>query len=203
MVKFKICGLMREQDAEYVNAVQPDYAGMIFAPNRRRTVTRETAQAIRSRLDRRIPAVGVFVGAEIEEIRSLVQADIIQLVQLHGQEDAAYLSALRKAVDVPVIQAFRIDFAEDLARAVQSQADYILLDSGNGGTGESFDWSLVREIGRPFFLAGGLTPEKVPEAVKLNPYCLDVSSGVETDGQKDPAKILAFAEAVRSGAGNS
>lgn len=195
-MKYKICGLMREMDAEYVNAVRPDYAGMIFAPNRRRTVTHETALAIRQRLDRHIPAVGVFVAAEIAEIQRLVRRDIIQLVQLHGQEDDAYLKRLRRAVDVPVIQAFRIVDADDLARAEQSQADFILLDNGVGGTGESFDWSLVRHLERPFFLAGGLTPERVADAVRLQPYCLDVSSGVETDGAKDFEKIKAFAAAV-------
>lgn len=198
MVKYKICGLMCEMDAEYLNAVQPDYAGMIFAPNRRRTVTHETALAIRHRLDRRIPAVGVFVAAEIAEIQRLVRRDIIQLVQLHGQEDAAYLKRLRRAVDVPVIQAFRIVDADDLTRAMQSQADYILLDHGIGGTGEAFDWSLVQNIDRTFFLAGGLTPETVRDAVRLHPYCLDVSSGVETDGKKDFEKIKAFAKAVRN-----
>ena len=197
MAKFKICGLMRETDAEYVNAVLPDYAGMIFAPNRRRTVTHETARAIRQKLDSRIPLVGVFVNAEIAETAQLVREGIIQLVQLHGQEDAAYLDRLRAAVNVPVIQAFRIDSADDLAAAVQSKADYILLDNGAGGTGEAFDWSLVREIGRPFFLAGGLAPETVSDALRLQPYCLDVSSGVETDGYKDFAKIRAFAAAVR------
>jgi len=197
MMKYKICGLMCEMDAEYLNVVRPDYAGMIFAPNRRRTVTHETALAIRQRLDRSIPAVGVFVAAEIAEIQRLVRRDIIQLVQLHGQEDADYLKRLRRAVDVPIIQAFRIVDADDLARAMQSQADYILLDHGIGGTGESFDWSLVRNIERPFFLAGGLTPENAVEAARLEPYCLDVSSGVETDGKKDFEKIKAFAQAVQ------
>lgn len=197
MVRFKICGLMRETDAEYVSAVLPDYAGMIFAPNRRRTVSHETARAIRQRLDSRVPLTGVFVNAETAEIAQLVREDIIQLVQLHGQEDAAYLERLRASVNVPVIQAFRIGSADDLAAAVRSAADYILLDNGAGGTGETFDWSLVRDIGRPFFLAGGLTPETVGEALRLHPFCLDVSSGVETDGYKDPAKIRAFAAAVR------
>ncbi len=197
-MKYKICGLMRETDAEYVNAVMPDYAGMIFAKNRRRTVSQETALAIRHRLDRNIPAVGVFVSAEIAEIQRLCRRDIIQLVQLHGQEDAAYIKRLRRAVSVPIIQAFRIVDEEDLSRAVQSQADFILLDHGIGGTGESFDWSLVKHLDRPFFLAGGLTPENAAEAAKLHPFCLDVSSGVETDGHKDFEKIKAFARAVQA-----
>lgn len=197
MTKIKICGMMSPQDAEFLNAVQPDYAGMILSPGFRRTVPRETAAAIRRTLDSRIPAVGVFVDAEPAEIAAFLHDGIIQIVQLHGHEDAAFIAVLRQYIDAPVWQAFRIRNAEDVQRAEQSMADYVLLDSGTG-SGKVFDWSLLSGIRRPFFLAGGLNPENAAEAVgTLHPYAVDVSSGVETDGRKDPQKMRAFIEAVR------
>ncbi|MBR3419984.1 MAG: phosphoribosylanthranilate isomerase [Oscillospiraceae bacterium] len=197
MTKIKICGLMTPQDAQYVNAVQPDFAGMILSPGFRRTVTRETAAAIREALDAAIPAVGVFVDADPADIAAYVNSGIIQTVQLHGHEDAAYIEKLRQMTDAQIFQAFRIRSAADVQQAEQSAADMILLDSGTG-TGKVFDWSLLSDIRRPYFLAGGLDPENAPAAVAaLHPAGVDVSSGVETDGRKDFAKIQAFVRAVR------
>ncbi|MBR6107121.1 MAG: phosphoribosylanthranilate isomerase [Oscillospiraceae bacterium] len=198
MTKLKICGLMSAQDAEYANAVQPELAGVVFAKGRRRCVTQETARAIRRALDRRIPLVGVFVDAQVKEISALAEKGIIQLVQLHGQEDAAYLLNLRKVCTLPVIRAYSIRSAGDLRAAAESDADIVLLDSGIGGTGETFDHTLLNGFPRPYFLAGGLTPENAAETVNLlHPYGVDVSSGVETDGRKDAQKMQAFAAAVR------
>lgn len=197
MTKIKICGLMTPQDAAFVNAVQPDFAGMILSPGFRRTVTRETAAAIRKALDAAIPAVGVFVDADPADIAAYVNSGIIQTVQLHGHEDAAYIEKLRQMTDAQIFQAFRIRSAADVQQAEQSAADMILLDSGTG-TGKVFDWSLLSDIRRPYFLAGGLDPENAPAAVAaLHPAGVDVSSGVETDGRKDFAKIQAFVRAVR------
>ena len=197
MTKIKICGLMTPQDAAFVNAVQPDFAGMILSPGFRRTVTRETAAAIREALDTAIPAVGVFVDADPADIAAYVNSGIIQTVQLHGHEDAAYIEKLRQMTDAQIFQAFRIRSAADVQEAEQSAADMILLDSGTG-TGRVFDWSLLSDIRRPYFLAGGLDPENAPAAVAaLHPAGVDVSSGVETDGRKDFAKIQAFVRAVR------
>lgn len=197
MTKIKICGLMTPQDAAFVNAVQPDFAGMILSPGFRRTVTRETAAAIREALDTAIPAVGVFVDADPADIAAYVNSGIIQTVQLHGHEDAAYIEKLRQMTDAQIFQAFRIRSAADVQQAEQSAADMILLDSGTG-TGRVFDWSLLSDIRRPYFLAGGLDPENAPAAVAaLHPAGVDVSSGVETDGRKDFAKIQAFVRAVR------
>ncbi len=198
MTKIKICGLMSVQDAEYANAVQPDLAGTVFAQGRRRCVTQETARAIRKTLDARIPLVGVFVNAQVKEISALAEKGIIQMVQLHGQEDAAYLLNLRKVCTLPVIKAYSIRSAADLHAAEESDADIVLLDSGIGGTGEGFDHALLQGFSRPYFLAGGLTPENAAQAVsRLHPYGVDVSSGVETDGRKDAEKMQAFAETVR------
>ncbi|MBR3447522.1 MAG: phosphoribosylanthranilate isomerase [Oscillospiraceae bacterium] len=197
MTKIKICGLMTPQDAAFVNAVQPDFAGMILSPGFRRTVTRETAAAIRKALNAAIPAVGVFVDAEPADIAAYVNSGIIQTVQLHGHEDAAYIEKLRQITDAQIFQAFRIRSAADVQQAEQSPADMILLDSGTG-TGKVFDWSLLSDIRRPYLLAGGLNPENAPAAVAaLHPAGVDVSSGVETDGRKDFAKIQAFVNAVR------
>ena len=197
MTKIKICGLMTPQDAAFVNAVQPDFAGMILSPGFRRTVTRETAAAIREALDTAIPAVGVFVDADPADIAAYVNSGIIQTVQLHGHEDAAYIEKLRQMTDAQIFQAFRIRSAADVQQAEQSAADMILLDSGTG-TGRVFDWSLLSDIRRPYLLAGGLHPGNVAEAVAaLHSAGVDVSSGVETDGRKDFAKIQAFVRAVR------
>ena len=115
----------------------------------------------------------------------------------HGQEDAEYLSRLRDMTDKPVIQAFRIRTTEDAKRAEKSAADYILLDAG-AGDGKTFEWELAESVERPYFLAGGLTPENAGEAAeRLHPFALDVSSGIETDGWKDPAKMRAFVNHVR------
>lgn len=197
MTKIKICGLMTPQDAVFVNAVQPDFAGMILSPGFRRTVTRETAAAIREALDTAIPAVGVFVDADPADIAAYVNSGIIQTVQLHGHEDAAYIEKLRQMTDAQIFQAFRIRSAADVQQAEQSAADMILLDSGTG-TGRVFDWSLLSDIRRPYFLAGGLDPENAAEAITaLHSAGVDVSSGVEKDGRKDFAKIQAFVRAVR------
>lgn len=189
MTKLKICGLMSALDAAYANAVQPDFAGMILSPGFRRTVAPGTAQAIRETLDPAIPAVGVFVNAAAEEIAAYASCGIIQYVQLHGTEDAAYLRALRQICRLPVIQAFRIRTEADVRRAEQSGADFILLDSGTG-SGKPFDWSLLCNVRRQFLLAGGITPENAGAVIAAyHPLGLDVSSGVETDGRKDPEKM--------------
>ena len=120
------------------------------------------------------------------------------MIQLHGQEDEAYLKELRKHCSQPVIKAFIIKTKEDMEKALSFSSDYLLLDNGLG-TGEAFDWSLIQNIDRPFFLAGGLNPGNAASAIKLaHPYALDVSSGVETDGKKDYEKIKAFIHAVRT-----
>lgn len=197
MTKLKLCGLMRKADAEAVNAVRPDLAGMILSPGFRRSVTAETAAEIRRTLDRQIPAVGVFVNARIQEITAYASRCLIQLVQLHGDEDAAFIWQLRRVCTLPVIKACRIQSADDLQKAAQSDADLVLLDSGTG-TGQIFDWSLLKDFPRPYLLAGGLTPENAAAAIQaLHPYGVDVSSGIETDGQKDPERIRKFAEIVR------
>lgn len=196
MTKIKFCGLKRLCDIAWANELKPDYVGFVFAGKKRR-VDEEQARLLRSQLDSFIPAVGVFVDDDPAHIAEIVDAGTIQLVQLHGHENSGYIHSLRRLAAVPLIQAFSIQTKADVQRALQSPADYILLDHGQGGTGEAFDWSLLQDIKRPYFLAGGLTPENAAQAAAFSPFALDVSSGIETDGVKDRKKMIRFMANVR------
>ena len=197
MTKIKLCGLTRPCDIECVNELLPEYIGFVFAPKSRRYISPEKAEVLREHLDDRITPVGVFVDEKIEVIADLIKRKIIDIVQLHGNESEKYITGLRRVIDCPVIKAFRIESEADIVSANNSSADYVLLDSG-GGTGKVFDHSLLKDIARPYFLAGGLTPENVETAVKqLKSFAVDVSSSLETDGFKDKIKMTAFVNAVR------
>ena len=197
MTKIKLCGLFRPEDIEAANRLKPDYAGFVFAPGSPRQVTPSQASRLRAALDPSIRAVGVFVNEDPETVAQLLAAGIIDLAQLHGRESPSYLRLLMAFSGRPIIQAFRIRGAEDLARANQSAADHLLLDAG-AGEGRAFDWTLLHGFRQPYLLAGGLTPETVADAVRtLRPWGVDVSSGIETNGTKDPEKMAAFVAAVR------
>lgn len=197
--KIKICGLTRAQDIQTANALQLDYIGFVFTPKSKRFVAPEQAKQLRRQLAPGIQAVGVFVNAPPEQIAALLADGTIDIAQLHGQEDAAYIARLRSLTRAPIWQAFRIENTEDISRANASPADLVLLDHGAGGTGERFAWALLHGMARPFVLAGGLTPQNAAEAIaKARPYAVDASSGCETNGVKDPAKMLAFVNAVRN-----
>ena len=197
MTKIKLCGLTRPEDITAANALEPDFVGFVFSPKSRRCVTAEQARALRSQLSPAIQAVGVFVDEEPERVAALLEAGIIDLAQLHGREDEGYLERLRALTEKPILQAFQIKTAEDLMRTQSSSADYILLDSG-AGTGTTFDWGLLTSVRRPYFLAGGLGPDNVAQAIGfLHPWGVDVSSGIETGGVKDFKKMAAFVAAVR------
>lgn len=198
MTKIKLCGLKRPQDIQAANELLPAYIGFVFAPKSRRYVHPDRAEELRRMLNPGILPVGVFVNETPETVAALLDRGIIDIAQLHGKEDAAYIRRLRQLTKKPLIQAFRIETPADVAAAQASTADYVLLDSGTGGTGICFDWSLLQNIQRPYFLAGGLTPENVGGAVAaLHPYAVDVSSGIETDGAKDKEKMTQFVRAVR------
>lgn len=202
MTKIKLCGLSRPEDIAAANEVNPDYIGFVFAPKSKRYVSPTQAAQLKQQLAPGIQAVGVFVKEDPETVVHLLEDGVIDVAQLHGSESEAYIRTLRQHTHKPIMQAFRVDTPADLEKAQASSADYILLDSGDGGTGERFDWSLLTGVTRPYFLAGGLDPENVGEAVeKLKPYAVDVSSGIETDGKKDPEKMRSFVRAVRGAAG--
>ncbi len=198
-VRLKICGLSRPCDIEIVNEARPDFAGFVVNyPKSRRSVTPRQLAQLRDRLEDTVLPVGVFVNESPCLVAQLLNEGMISLAQLHGNEDESYLKRLRTLTDGRLIQAFTVRSEKDAKRAAQSTADYILLDNGRG-TGERFDWRLVRDIYRPWILAGGLTPDNMMQAAeKLHPWALDLSSGVETDGYKDREKILEAAAAVRS-----
>lgn len=215
----KICGMRRKEDIEAANACRPDFVGFILSPGFKRSVTPEAAEQLARRLAPGILKVGVFVNESVEKVAAA--AGFLDMIQLHGKEDNAYIRDLRGRMTTTtdprgrlmtndprgrlLIQAFRIRCANDLKRAMESEADYLLLDNGTG-TGEAFDWSLIRdaealkrgEAARPWILAGGLGPDNVAEAVRrFRPFAVDLSSGAETDGWKDPEKMARCVQAVR------
>ena len=185
------------EDISYVNELRPDYIGFVFLKGRARYVSPKQAGSLRKELDISIPAVGVFVNEPVEQVAALLNDGTIQMAQLHGNEDETYVRTLRSLCSSPIIKAFIIKSKEDVERALTFPCDYLLLDNVLG-TVESFDWSLLENIERPFFLAGGLHSENVKDAIHLiHPFAVDVSSGVETQGKKDYEKIKAFISAVR------
>lgn len=200
-MKIKICGLSRPADVDAVNAARPDYIGFVFAQSKRR-VDENTAAALKARLSPGILSVGVFVNAPPEQIVRLCRDGILDAVQLHGDEDAAYILELGRRIPNPIIKALRVKSAVQILEAQALPCRWLLLDAappqGYGGGGNPFDWSLIPAGIKPFFLAGGLTPKNIPAAAQCGPWCLDMSSGVETDGRKDPDKIAAAVAAARS-----
>lgn len=225
----KLCGLRTPADVAAANAAACDFAGLVIdVPGRRRSVSADEATALSRELDSRIVRVGVFVDEPVDEVVRLVASGAIDAAQLHGSEDEAYLANLRAALaelgaapaaDVAfdagarpdrkrwrgrIVRAFRVRGADDLAAARERGADAVLLDGG-AGEGRAFDWERLGGFPRPFFLAGGLSPENVACAVsrvrELAGAALigvDMSSGVETEHVKDPVKMAAAVAMVRS-----
>ncbi len=196
-IKIKLCGLTRPSDIETANLLHPDYVGFVFAKKSRRYVSPERTKMLKELLHPDILAVGVFVDEEPESVAAWLSSGIIDIAQLHGGEDETYLKKLRKLTDKPLIKAFSVKDMGDIEKANDSTADFVLLDAGGGGTGTAFDRELLAGMNRPYFLAGGLDPSTVEEAVKRwRPYAVDVSTGIETDGVKDAEKMQAFVDAV-------
>lgn len=198
MTKIKICGLIRERDVDYVNQYLPDYAGFILNfPRSHRNLSLEKAQSLVRLLNPGIQAVGVVVNQPLERAIDLLNQGFLDALQLHGSEDEAYIQALKTATGRQVWKAFQIKDQADLDAARRCCADQIILDSGQG-SGETFDWTLLQNFPRPFFLAGGLGPQNVVRAVKqLHPYGIDLSSGIETNGVKDKGKLSSVIASVR------
>ena len=196
MTKIKFCGLSRLCDIEAANELKPDYVGFVFAEKSKRYVDLQTAKNLKQNLNHEIKSVGVFVDEKIGNIINIVNMNIIDLIQLHGNENELYIKQLRNFTDKIIIKAFKIKSQDDIYNAEKNIADYVLLDSGTG-TGKIFDWNLI-SLSRPYFLAGGLNPENVSEAVKiLKPFAVDVSSGIEGGkGFKDKNKMSEFISAV-------
>ncbi|MDR1390042.1 MAG: phosphoribosylanthranilate isomerase [Treponema sp.] len=203
MVKLKICGIFREDDIAFANEALPHYIGFVFAPKSRRYVKARQAAALRKKLDPAVIPVGVFVNAGIDDIAALCRDGVIDMVQLHGGETDEYLARLREKCGAPLIKAFDAEELRARGGNVRCTAEYLLVDNGGGGTGECFDWSLLDSLrvhareNPALFLAGGIGPGNIDEALARRPYAVDVSSGAETNGIKDRKKMVQLMEKVR------
>lgn len=196
MTKIKLCGIKSEDDIKVINEVLPDYIGFVFAGKSKRYISFDTANTLKNKLDNRVKAVGVFVNEDIENIAYLVKNKIIDIVQLHGNEDESYINTLKTKINVPIIYAYQIKSKADI-KSVKNDTDFILLDAG-AGCGETFDEALLEDFDNEYFLAGGLSIDNIKEKIiKLHPFGVDVSSGIETEGKKDAAKIRKFVSLVR------
>lgn len=196
MTRIKFCGLRTLDDVFAANEIFPEYVGFVFANSRRR-IAPEIADELRGALSKKILAVGVFVDEKISNVAELLNCGTIDAAQLHGAEDDAYINELRGRTGKPIIKAFKIFSADDLSAAEKSSADFVLLDAG-AGDGRTFDWRLLKNFRREYFLAGGLTVENVAGAIELlHPFAVDVSSGIEIAGKKNFNRMATFAEVVR------
>ena len=212
MIHVKFCGLRRPEDIEAVNRLQPDFAGFVFAKSKRQ-ITKEQAAELKRKLDPKIKTVAVLVNMPVEEAAALANNGIADLLQLHGDEDAAYIAALRKLTKAKLIKAIRLQGNEDdrIRLKQAEQTDFYLFDTfvtnTYGGTGKTFSLSLLYSlpIDKPFFLAGGLDADNVAGIIgqiqrdeKLYPffYGVDVSGGIETEGYKDPIKMETFMKVI-------
>ena len=197
--ELKICGLSRLEDIIAVNRHGADYAGFVFFEKSQRYVDPYKANELISLLRADIKPVGVFLDEPLDNVVRIARITGVELIQLHGHESEEYVEYVKRTLDRPVIKAYKASEEGALEKAAQSSADYVMIDSG-AGSGKKFDWSILKDFKRDYFLAGGLDPESVGEAIRmLEPFAVDVSSGVETDGIKDEKKIAEFINAVRYG----
>ncbi|MDR1830056.1 MAG: phosphoribosylanthranilate isomerase [Candidatus Fibromonas sp.] len=205
MPKIKICGLFREQDIEFANEAKPDFTGFVFAEKSKRFVNAKQAENLRKNLAKEITPVGVFVNAKIDDIISLQKNGIIDIIQLHGNEPDEYIKKLKTKCEAKIIQALNLTNNSQLS-TLNSQlstlqlCNYTLLDAPTPGSGHAFNWECLQgmDLSKNVFLAGGVNLQNIKEALKLNPFAVDVSSGAETDGVKDREKVLRLVEAAKN-----
>lgn len=220
--KIKMCGISKVETIPAVVEAQPDYMGLVFAPSKRQ-VTVDQAKILVSELHKQyanrynrnviqwsndvvqefIKTVGVFVNETLDNLVTIATEVNLDAVQLHGDEDEAFIQSLKERTNVEVWKAVQIRSAADAEAWIDSSADMILFDAyhkdDRGGTGEVFDWSSLDEFERPFMLAGGIDSTNVARAIRtVRPYGIDISSGIETEGVKDDEKIKAFTNIVRT-----
>ena len=216
--KVKMCGISKVDTIPAVVEAKPDYMGLVFAPSKRQ-VTVDEAKILVEELHKQyamkynsaveqsgndeIKTVGVFVNETLDNLVTIAKEVNLDAVQLHGDEDEAFIQALKEKTDVEVWKAVQIRSAADAEKWIDSSADMLLFDAYHkderGGTGEVFDWSCLDEFERPFMLAGGIDSTNVARAIRtVRPYGIDISSGIETDGVKDDEKIKAFTNIVRT-----
>lgn len=194
MKAIKICGIFRKEDVLIVNKYKPDYIGFVFAKSPRQ-VTRQQAKELKALVDKDIKVIGVFVNEEITKIMDIVKDKSIDGIQLHGKEDARYIERLKQYTNVPIIKAMSLTSGSK----IEADVTYYLLDAKQPGHGQCFDWSLITKMDKPFFLAGGIHVDNIKEAMNIDCFGIDVSSGVETNGVKDEEKIKAIIGGIRNG----
>ena len=198
-MKIKTCGLFREEDINYANELKPDYIGFVFAESKRK-VGVEKAYNLKNKLDKEIKSVGVFVNDNLDFILNLIKDKIIDIIQLHGNEDNDFLDNLKTKTNAKIIKFIPVENPESVLNSLNVISDFILLDNLKGGAGKTFNWNYLKEafesnnnlkkiFNEKYFLAGGLNKENIGEALKFNPYCVDLSGGLETDGIKDYEKM--------------
>lgn len=204
-MKIKMCGLQRPEDIIYANEYIPDYIGFVFAASKRK-VSAQKARELGRGLHPLIKKAGVFVNEPAEDLISAACKSEIDIIQLHGDEDKEYIKKVKRQTGKEVWKAVRVRTAEDIKKAVDLPADKLLLDSFSedsyGGTGKVMNFDLLRQakITKPYFIAGGLTIENLPEILaEFNPYGIDISSGIETGGVKDREKMKRVIQCVRGG----
>ena len=216
--KVKMCGISKVETIPAVVEAKPDYMGLVFAPSKRQ-VTVDQAKTLVEELHKQytkrynngaeqsnndeIKTVGVFVNETLDNLVSIATEANLDVVQLHGDEDEAFIQSLKERTNVEVWKAVQIRSAADAEAWIDSRADMLLFDAYHkderGGTGEVFDWSCLDEFERPFMLAGGIDSTNVARAIRtVRPYGIDISSGIETAGVKDDEKIKAFTNIVRT-----
>ena len=216
--KVKMCGISKVETISAVVEAKPDYMGLVFAPSKRQ-VTVDQAKTLVEELHKQytkrynngteqsnndeIKTVGVFVNETLDNLVTIAKETNLDAVQLHGDEDEAFIQSLKERTNVEVWKAVQIRSAVDAETWIDSSADMLLFDAYHkderGGTGEVFDWSCLDEFERPFMLAGGIDCTNVARAIRtVRPYGIDISSGIETAGVKDDEKIKAFTNIVRT-----
>jgi phosphoribosylanthranilate isomerase len=204
--RIKFCGITRHEDAELAVSLGAWAIGMILWPQSKRAADPAVAEAIARSMRRKVEIAGVFVNQSLDEVTTLADVIGLTLIQLHGDEGPSYANEIARRTGAKVIKAQSVRLASDVIAVQAFHTDFHLLDTHReglrGGTGETFDWSMLarRTSNVPLILSGGLTPENVAGAIeKVRPWGVDVASGVESaPGVKDPEKMKAFAEAVRS-----
>ena len=195
--RVELCGIFRDEDVATVNELRPDLCGFVVNyPSSHRHVDRDRLRELVGKLDPTIPAVGIFVDQPLGYVSELAD-EVLDVVQLHGNEGNPYITFLRELVDIPIVQAIRMAGPEDVERANQSKADLVVL-YGGWQAGVAFDWELAGGVCRPYILAGALTSQNLGGAIgRLAPWGVALNTGIETDRLNDPAKMAAAVAAAR------
>lgn len=205
-MEIKICGITSLEEIKYVNKLKPEYIGFVFTKSKRE-ISKEKAKILNKLLDKEIKLVGVFRDNSLSEIKNIVEEVKLDIIQIHGYEDENFIEELRKSIgeEIKIWKGISIESEEDLKKNIYLKVDNFILDGGNPGSGESFNWDIIKKnnMELKFFLAGGVNLSNIDEIIKnIKPYGIDVSSGVESldelgNRRKDFYKMKNLIEKVR------